>query len=86
LYKITPTATARTGSITPPVVPVGQGKFFLFPSVVVEDAPTFAGLAKRPSGSKTTLRREAIQLYKIIRRELEHWISIACSVYFGDKD
>jgi hypothetical protein len=46
----------------------------------------FAGLAKRPFGSKTTPRREAIQLYRITRRELEHRISTACSVYFGDKD
>jgi hypothetical protein len=79
---VTSTATARTGSITPPVV---RGKFFLFPPVL-EDAPTFVGLAKRPFGSKTTSRREAIQLYRITRRELEHRISTACSVYFGDKD
>jgi hypothetical protein len=78
-------AITGIGNITPLVVPVGRGKFFLFHSVL-EDTPTFAGLAKRPSGSKTTPRREAIQLYKITRRELEHWISIACSVYFGDKD
>jgi hypothetical protein len=56
---VTLTATAGTGSITPLVVLVGRGKFFLFPPIL-EDAPTFAGLAKKPFGSKTTLRREAI--------------------------
>ena len=56
---VTPTAIARFGNITPLVVPVGRGKFFLFPPVL-EDAPMFAGLAKRPFGSKTTPRREAI--------------------------
>jgi hypothetical protein len=56
---VTLMATTGTGSITPPVVPVGRGKFFLFPPAL-EDAPTFAGLAKKPFGSKTTPRREAI--------------------------
>jgi hypothetical protein len=82
---VTPTATAGAGSITSSIFPVGQGKVFLFPSVL-EDAPTLAGLAKRPFGSKTTPRREAIQLYRITRTELEHRISTACFVYFGDKD
>ena len=82
---VTLTATAGAGSITSPVVPDGRGKFFLFP-LVLEDAPMFAGLAKRLFGSKTTPRREAIQLYRITRRELEHRILTACSVYFGDKD
>jgi hypothetical protein len=82
---VPPTAPAETGCITPPNIPIGQGKVFLFP-VVLEDASTFAGLAKRSFGSKTTPRREAIQLYRITRRELEHRISTACSVYFGDKD
>jgi hypothetical protein len=59
VHAVTLTATAGIGSITPPVVCVGRGKFFLFP-LVLEDAPTFTGLAKRPFGSKTTTRREAI--------------------------
>jgi hypothetical protein len=82
---VTPTATAGAGSITSPVVPVGRGKVFLFPPVL-EDATKFAGLAKRLFGSKTTPRREAIQLYISTYRELEHRISTACSIYFGDKD
>jgi hypothetical protein len=61
------TAPAEDGCITPPDVPVGRGKFFLFP-MVLEDASTFAGLAKRSFGSKTTPRKEAIQLYRITRR------------------
>jgi hypothetical protein len=77
-------ASAGAGCITPLDVLVGRGKF-LFPSIL-EDAPTFAGLAKMSFGSKTTPRREAIQLYRITCRELEHRISTACSVYFGDKD
>jgi hypothetical protein len=59
VLAVTPMATAGAGSITPPVVPVGRWKFFLFPPVL-EDAPMFVGLAKRPFGSKTTPRREAI--------------------------
>jgi hypothetical protein len=82
---VSPMASARAGCITLPNVPVGRGNFFLFP-LVLEDAPTFASLAKRSFGSKTTPRREAIQLYKITRRELKHRILTACSVYFGDKD
>jgi hypothetical protein len=85
VLAVPPTASAGAGCITPPDVPVGRGYFFLFPPVL-EDAPTFAGFAKRSFGSKTTPRREAIQLYRITRRELEHRISTACSVYFGDKD
>ena len=79
-----PTASAGAGCITPLDIPVGRGKF-LFPPVL-EDAPTFVGLAKRSFGSKTIPRREAIQLYRITRRELEHRILTTCSVYFGDKD
>jgi hypothetical protein len=79
------TTPVEANCITPPNVPVGRGKLFLFPPVL-EVASTFAGLAKRSFGSKTTPRKEAIQLYKIIRRELEHRISTACSIYFGDKD
>jgi hypothetical protein len=82
---VPPTASAGAGCITPPDVPVGRENFFLFPPVL-EDAPMFVGLAKRSFGSKTTPRREAIQLYRITRRELEHRISTACSVYFGGKD
>ena len=45
----------------------------------------FSFHAKVSSGSKSTLRREAIQLYRISRRELEKRLSIACSVYFVDE-
>jgi hypothetical protein len=62
-----------------------RGNLFLFPPVL-EDASTFVGLGKRSFGSKTTPRKEAIQLYRIMRRELEHKISTTCSVSFGDKD
>jgi hypothetical protein len=79
------TAFAGAGCIIPSDVPIGRGNFFLFPPVL-EDAPMFAGFAKRYFGSKTTPIREAIQLYMITRRELEHRILTACSVYFGDKD
>jgi hypothetical protein len=82
---VPPAASTGGGCITPSDVPVGRGNFFLFPPDL-EDAPTFAGFAKRSFGSKTTLRREVIQLYWITHRELEHRISTACSVYFGDKD
>ena len=82
---VPPTAPNEAGCITSPDVPVGRGKFFLFPPVL-EDASMFASLAKRSFGSKTTPRREVIQLYRITRRELEHKILTACSVYFGDKD
>ena len=85
VLAVPPTASAEAGCITPPDVLVGRGKFFLFP-LDLEDASTFAGLAKRSFGSKTTPRRDAIQLYRITRRELEHRILTACSVYFGDKD
>ena len=67
------------------VVPVVRRNLFLFPPVL-EDVTTFVGLVKRSFGSKTTPRREAIKLYRITRRELEHKILTACSVYFGDKD
>ena len=85
VLTVPPTAPAEAGCITPSDVPVGRGNFFLFPQVL-EDASTFAGLAKRSFGSKTTPRREAIQLYRITHRELEHMISTTCSVYFRDKD
>jgi hypothetical protein len=58
---------------------------FLFPPVL-EDASMLAGLPKRSFCSKTAPRREAIQLYRITRKELEHRISTTCSFYFGDKD
>jgi hypothetical protein len=64
---------------------LGEGTFFVFPPVL-EVASTFSSLAKRSFGSKTTPRREAIQLYRITRRELENRILTACSIYFGDKD
>ena len=67
-----------------PVASVVRGKHFSFPSVL-EDAPTFSVHTKGPSGSKSTLRREAIQLYRISRKELEKRLSIACSLYFVDK-
>jgi hypothetical protein len=60
------TAPAGAGYITPPDVLVGRRNFFLFPPVL-EDVSTFAGLAKRSFGSKTTPKREAIQLYRITR-------------------
>jgi hypothetical protein len=84
---VTSVAFAAVGSdAAPSDVPVVQGKQFFFFPPVLEDVPTFAGLAKRSSGPKTALRREAIQLYRITRKELEHRISTACSVYFVDKD
>jgi hypothetical protein len=55
---------------------VVRGKHFSFPPVL-EDAPTFFVHSKGSSGSKSTLRREAIQLYRISRRELEKRLSIA---------
>ena len=59
---VPPVAFAAVGSdAAPPVVPVCEGNTFFFPTVL-EDVPTFAGLAKRSSGYKTTPRREAIQL------------------------
>jgi hypothetical protein len=66
------------------VASVVRGKHFSFPPVL-EDAPTFSIHSKGSSGSKSTLRREAIQLYRISHRELEKRLSIACSVYFVDK-
>jgi hypothetical protein len=78
---VPPTASDVAGCITPLDVPIVRGKLFLFPPVL-EDVSTFAGLAKRSFGSKTTPRREAIELYRITCRELEHRISTACSVYF----
>jgi hypothetical protein len=77
-------ASDEAGCIISPAIPIGRGKF-LFPPVL-EAASTCVGIVTRPFGSKTAPRREAIQLYRITRRELEHRISIACSVYFGDKD
>jgi hypothetical protein len=59
-------------------------KGFSFP-LVLENAPTFSVHSKGSSSSKSTLRREAIQLYRISRRELEKRLSIACSVFFVDK-
>jgi hypothetical protein len=38
-----------------------------------------------PTASKSTLQREAIQLHRISRRELEKRLSISCSIYFVDK-
>ena len=63
---------------------VVRGKQFSFPPVL-EDAPMFSVHAKVSSDSKSTLRRESIQLYRISRRELENRLSIDCSVYFVDK-
>jgi hypothetical protein len=82
---VPPTVSMTAGCSIPSVVPIVQGNLFLFPPVL-EDVSTLVGLVKRSFGSKTTLRREAIQLYRITRRELKHRISTACSVYFGDKD
>jgi hypothetical protein len=67
-----------------PVASVARGKHFSF-LPVLEDAPTFFVHSKGSSGSKSTLRREAIQLYRISRIELEKRLSIACFVYFVDK-
>ena len=67
------TVSDAAGCSIPSVVPVVRGNLFLFPPILV-DASTFAGLVKRSFGSKTTPRREAIQLYKITHRELEHRI------------
>jgi hypothetical protein len=61
------TTLVEADCITPLDVPVGRGKLFLFPPVL-EVASTFTGLAKRSFGSKTTPRREAIQLYKTTPR------------------
>jgi hypothetical protein len=83
--RVPPMASVGAGCITPPDVLVGRGNFFLLPPGL-ENAPTFTGFAKRSFGSKTTPRREAIQLYRITRKELERRISTTCYVYFGDKD
>ena len=53
-----------------PIASVAQGKHFSFPPVL-EDAPTFSVHTKGSSSSKSTLRREAIRLYRISRRELK---------------
>ena len=68
----------------PPDAPAVRGKHFYFPPVL-EDAPKFSVHAKGSFGSKSILRREAIQLYRISRRELEKRLSIACSSFFVDK-
>ena len=52
---------------------------------MLEDAPTFSVHAKVSFGSKFTLQREAIQLYRISCRELKKRLLIACSIYFVDK-
>ena len=59
-----------------------QGKQFSFPSVISAATPTFSVPTIVSSSSKSSLRREAIQLYRISRRELEKRLSIACSAYF----
>jgi hypothetical protein len=80
-----PVAFAAVDSdAAPPVASVARGKHFYFP-LVLEDTPLFSVHAKGSSGSKSTLRREVIQLYRISHRELEKRLSIACSVYFVDK-
>ena len=72
-----------------PVMPVASNvrvKHFSFPPVL-EDAPTLSVHAKVSFVPKSTMgfQREAIQLYKISRKELEKRLSIACSVFFGGK-
>ena len=52
-------STATSGSPVMPVASVARGKQFSFPPVL-EDTPTFSVHAKGSSGSKSTLRREAI--------------------------
>jgi hypothetical protein len=64
---------------------VVRGKQFSFPLVISAAAPTFFVPAIVSSGSKFDLCREAIQLYRISRRELEKRLSIACFVFFVDK-
>jgi hypothetical protein len=49
-------------------------------------APKFSIPIIVSSGSKSDLRRDAIQLYRSTRRELEKRLLTACSVFFVDKD
>ena len=79
-------SVAASGSPQLPVDPVSQVKQFSFPPAL-EDAPINAAHAKVPSVSKSSLglRREAIQLYRKSRRELENRLSTTCSVYFEAK-
>jgi hypothetical protein len=63
---------------------IARGNQFSFPSAIMAD-PTFSVPAIVSSGSVFDLQREAIQLYRVTRRELEKRLSIACSVYFVDK-
>ena len=63
-------SAAASGSPVMLVASIVREKHFSFP-LVLEDAPTFSVHAKVSFGSKSTLQREAIQLYRISRRELE---------------
>jgi hypothetical protein len=64
---------------------VVRGKFFSFPPMISAASPTFSVPAIVSSSSKSALRKDAIQLYRISRRELENRLSNACSVVFVDK-
>jgi hypothetical protein len=77
-------SAAASGSSMMLVASVVRGNHFSFPPVL-EDAPTFSVHAEVSSGSKSTIRREAIQLYRISRKKLEKRLLIACSIYFVDK-
>ena len=77
---------AASGSLVMFVASVSRVRQFSFPSVL-ENAPlNFAhAQASFVSRSSLGLRSEAIQLYRVSRRELEKRLLIACFVYFEDK-
>ena len=67
--------------VAPPIAPVARGKHFNFPPVL-EDSPSFSILVKRVFWFQVYSKEES---HSVARRELEKWLSIACSVYFVDK-
>ena len=76
------TSAAADNPVISAAASMARGKQFSFPPVISAAAPTFSVLAIVSSGSKSSLQREAIQLYRISHRELKKRLSTACSVYF----
>jgi hypothetical protein len=80
-FSASPSADAGTPVISA-ADSVVRGKFFTFlPNHAA--SPTFSVPAIVSLGSKSALRKDAIQLYRISRRELENRLSNACSVVCG---
>jgi hypothetical protein len=73
-FSASPSVNAGTPVISA-VDSVVRGNFFSFPLVIFVVAPTFSGPAIVSLGSKSALRKDAIQLYRISRRELEKRLS-----------